>query len=151
MSDKPVFCDIITLRTIIQNRRAAANYEHYNDKIAICRDRIDTWKFIDNQIRDLVRKLKDCWVDTIEKVEIDKNDILNMEFTTGYDQENGTSHTLVCDAAYLFLSLDEAKADWDNLWAGIEHDHNQMRAAQEKDERYKQFLKLKQEFEPDQA
>ena len=149
MSDKPVFCDITTLRTAIQNRRAKANYEHYDDKIAICRDRIETWKFMDTQIRDLVRKLKDCWVDTIEKVKIDERDILNIEFTTGYDRENGTSHTLVCDAAYLFLSLDEAKADWDDLWTSIEQQHDEKQAAAEKEKRYQYFLKLKEEVEPD--
>ena len=149
MSDKPVFCDLPTLCNLIQNRRAAANYDHYEDKIVICRDRLETWKFIEAQLRNLIKELKDCYVDTIEKVEIDERDILQVEFTTGYDRENGTSHTLVCDAAYLFLSLDEAKKDYESLWAGIEHDHNQMRAAQEKDERYQQFLKLKQEFEPE--
>ena len=144
MSKKQTFIDIVTLQKLIKERRLIANYDHFDDKIAICRDRIDTWKFIKDHVSKLIYELRGEYVNIIEQITISSDNILTVTYETGCDI-NGQ---LVCDAAYLFLSIEEAKKDWDDLWDNIKKAQDEREQEKERAERYQKFLELKQEFEP---
>jgi len=141
------FMDPTEYSKIIVERMSQAKYDHYEDKIAICKDRIDTWKETDQLLRNLVHELEDTYVDELIKVNIDDNNILHIEYTAGYDSENGVSRYLVCPASYLFLSLAEAKSDWDDMWKKISDAQDEREREAKRNERYQLFLKLKEEFE----
>ena len=140
--------DAEAFQNLIIDRRLTKVYEHFADKIAICRNRIDTWKFVRSQISKLIQELTGHRVDSVEHIRISDDCILNVNYTTGYDRENGTTHLFTCDAAYLFLSTEEAKKDWNDLWDSIKKAQDEHEQEKERLERYQKFLELKQEFEP---
>ena len=144
---KNKFIDLTEYSKIIIERMSQAKYDHYEDKIAICKDRIDTWKETDQLLRNLIHELEGTYIDELLKVNIDDNNILHIEYTAGYDSENGASRYLVCPASYLFLSLAEAKSDWDDMWKKISDAQNEREREAKRNERYQLFLKLKEEFE----
>ena len=141
------FMDLTEYSKIIIERLSQAKYEHYEDKIAICKDRINTWKETDNLLRNLVHELEGTYVSELLKVNIDDSNILHIEYTAGYDSENGVSRYLVCPASYLFLSLEEAKSDWNDMWKKISDAQDEREREAKRNERYQLFLKLKEEFE----
>ena len=141
------FMDPTEYSKIIVERISQAKYDHYEDKIAICIDRINTWKETDQLLRNLVHELDSTYVDELLKVNIDDSNILHIEYTAGYDSENGVSRYLVCPASYLFLSLAEAKSDWDDMWKKISHAQDEREREAKRNERYQLFLKLEEEFE----
>lgn len=144
MSKKQTFIDIVTLQKLIKERRLTANYDHFDDKIAVCRDRIETWKFIKDHVSKLIYELCGAYAITIEQITISPDSILTVAYETGY----GTNYQLVCDAAYLFLSIEEAKKDWNDFWDNIKKARDERDQEKERAERYQKFLELKQEFEP---
>lgn len=142
MSKKPIIISNDDLRKIIKERNVNTTHKYFSDKIA-------TWKEVLNKAKEIVEKIDEhLRVDTIEDIRLEADDILYIEYTAGYDLENGETHHLICDSSYFFRPIEECKKDWDDMWNGIKKEQEDKDKEKERQKRYQEFLKLKAEFEP---
>ena len=142
MSKKPLYIHNDELRKIIKERNVNTTHKYFADEINI-------WKAVTAKVKELVEKLENhLKIDTIEDIKLESGDILYIEYTAGYDLDNGETHHLICDSSYLFRPLDECKKDWDDMWDGIRKKQEDKDKEKERQKRYQEFLKLKSEFEP---
>jgi len=142
MSKKPIIISNDELRKIIKERNVNTTHKYFSDKIA-------TWKEVLNKAKEIAEKIDEhLRVDTIEDIRLESDDILYIEYTAGYDLENGETHHLICDSSYFFRPIEECKKDWDDMWDKIREAEHIRSAKEERDRRYQEFLKLKAEFEP---
>lgn len=141
MSKKPIIISNDELRKIIKERNVNTTHKYFSDKIA-------TWKEVLNKAKEIVEKIDEhLRIDTIEDIRLEADDILYIEYTAGYDLDNGETHHLICDSSYFFRPIEECKKDWDDMWKKISDAQDEREREAKRNERYQLFLKLKEEFE----
>ena len=129
------------LATIIEQRCKDKPLVNYSKDI-------DSWNFINKKIIDIIYTIDNNDPARIYHVSVTEH-ILRVEYATVRDLETSYRHILVCDASYLGMDDYEIRKDWESLQADLEAQQKEIEREQARGARYRYYLRLRAEFDPD--
>lgn len=77
------------------------------------------------------------------------SNVLRIEFSTKSDIEYNYHQVFVCDSSYLDLDFYSMRLDYESLEADVNAIKKQQGLERQKKDRYRQYLRLREEFDPD--
>lgn len=132
------------------DRIAAIVEQRCKDKPHVDYDKdISAWDFIDRKVSDIIDIIDpNINIARIYSISI-TNHVLRIEYSTVRDLETNYRRTIVCDSAYLGMEYYDIRSDWEAVRADFEARQKEIENEKARRARYRYYLRLRSEFDPD--